>query len=276
MGLGMRPRWLALALLLATVTFVSAGRADEDGGWQTANPAFRVGGAVTGGYASLSRTTSDPTNQMGGFTLGGELRVYPYSDHGLVLAFTNAEAVFGPNVNIADVAYSLRIVGGRPLKGVTGAVYLDLGPSLGLVTHASPTPNHTVVGGRATATFDLHLANFTVGVVLGYRGGVPVGVRDDPWEGALSAVARCGVAFDFGVRRSPQWGVPAWSADGTLIAFLRNDDIYVVDREGRGPPRAIAPVMKPAIRLALALLLLGTACADAASSRYPAITAAPR
>ncbi len=195
-------RVAAFALLFSIVTFVTRARAQVDGVSVTSSPAFRVGGVLTGGYALLQRTTSDPINQQVGITWGGEIRVHPYSDHGFVLAYSNAEGVFGPSVNIADAAYSLRVIGGRPLRGVTGAVYLDLGPSLGFVTMASPTPNHTVFGGRVSATADLQLSNFTLGFALGYRGGVPLRVEDDPWEGEVTAVFRLGVAFDFGVRRA--------------------------------------------------------------------------
>ena len=163
-------------------------------------PALRIGAALTGGYASLERSTSDPTNTTGGFTLGGELRVNPWSAHGILLAYTDAEGIFGPSVNIVDAAYSLRLLSSAKLEGVTGAVYLDLGPSVGYVRGASPTPNHAVLGGRASVTCDLQLANVVVGVTMGYRGGVPVGVEGDPWEGALSAVARLGVVFDVGAR----------------------------------------------------------------------------
>jgi hypothetical protein len=182
--------------------------ANDQNGWLT-HPAVRVSLALTGGLATMQRSTSDPTNDVGGFTFGGELRVHPYSAHGFVLAFSNSAGVFGPNVNVVDAAYSLRVLGAQRLTGVHPAVYLDLGPSVGFVSGASPTPDHTVLGGRASVALDLQLANFTLGLEGAYRGGVPLGVQNDPWEGEFSAVVRCGVALDFAAKRSQRHATTA-------------------------------------------------------------------
>jgi hypothetical protein len=127
--------------------------------------------------------------------------VHPFSVHGIVLGYTHAEAVFGPDVHIVDAAYSLQLIGSRRLRSATGAVYLDIGPAMGFVRDAPPSSPHTVFGGRATVTGDVHFSNFVLGMTLGYRGGVPTGdVRDD-WEGAFSAFLRVGVVFDLLAQR---------------------------------------------------------------------------
>ncbi len=158
---------------------------------------FRVGLAARAGLADFHRTSSSPGNEAGA-TLGGELRVHPHSRHGGAFAITYGGGVFGPNVTLIDAVYSYALTEPRPLHGVATAVYLDVGPALGIVSHAGPSPDHAVLGGRVSATADLHLALFTVGIAAGYHGGVPLSGAPDAWEGALTAMLRAGVVLDFG------------------------------------------------------------------------------
>jgi len=151
----------------------------------------------------MHRSRTTPSQESGG-AWGGELRVHPYSRHGLLVGFTHAEGVFGPRVSIIDATYSLRILGGLPLTGLTSAAYLDFGPAVGFVSDAGSAPDHTVLGARASAAFDLQLANFSVGALAGYRGGVPLAGPDDRWEGAFSAMLRLGLVFDISERKSAQ------------------------------------------------------------------------
>ncbi|GAC1364824.1 MAG: hypothetical protein NVSMB47_16340 [Polyangiales bacterium] len=190
-------RWACALLVASCVSFVVAPSAHADETWVPPLGAVRIGGALTGGYATLHRSTSTPSS-TGALAVGGELRVHPYSAHGLVLGFTQAEGIFGPRVSIVDAGYSLLLSGSRHLRGVTPAVYLDVGPALGIVSHAGPESNHAVLGGRVSLAVDLIFGGFVVGTVLGYRGGVPLGGQPDRWEGAFTWLARVGFAFDVG------------------------------------------------------------------------------
>ncbi len=169
---------------------------------QTVAPArpLRISIAGTLGIDELMRPTSFTTNAQTGPGLGAEVRVQPEGGYGVLLAYKNTAGIFGPSVNVFDAACSIPLFGGRPLHGVSGAGFIDVGPSVGFVTTAEPTPNHTVIGGRATLTLDLHIWNFLLGVTAGYRGGISVGVSGDSWEGEFSASGRAGVVFDVGGR----------------------------------------------------------------------------
>ncbi len=116
--------------------------------------------------------------------------------HGVALAYTHADTVFGPNVNIVDAAYSIRFAGNPQLRGLTGAAYFDVGPALGFVAHAPPARDHAVLGARVSLAFDAQIANVTIGLIFGYRGGVPVSGTPDGWEGAATALLRLGLVFD--------------------------------------------------------------------------------
>jgi hypothetical protein len=134
--------------------------------------------------------------------VGGELRVHPYSRHGGAFAITGGGGFFGPNVTLIDAVYSYTLTVPRPLHGVTTAVYLDVGPALGIVSSAGPSPDHSVLGGRVSATADLQLSSFTIGITAGYRGGVPLSGAPDAWEGAFTAMLRAGLVLDFGSEKA--------------------------------------------------------------------------
>jgi len=168
--------------------------------------ALRLGLAATASFAHFHRSRSDPTTTDGGL-VGFEARVQPYSRHGGLFAMSAGGAVFGPNATIIDAAYSLALTAPPRLRGVGLAMYLDLGPSFGIVSNAKPTADHTVFGGRASIAADLQISHFTIGALLAYRGGIPHGI-DDRWEGALTAGLRAGVVFDFEPRAERGGGGP--------------------------------------------------------------------
>jgi hypothetical protein len=191
-----RPSFLFLVALLPSVLLATPARADDDGA--TALPhlrATRVSLAATPGFANLHRDVSSPGDRNA-FVMGGELRVYPESPHGFVLAFNHAEGIFGPKVSLFDAGYSLCLYCSRHIGDVGGGVYFDLGPALGIVKDAPPGPDHSVLGARVSLGADAYLGFFTLGVVAGYRGGVPLGGPPDGWEGAASLLARVGFVFD--------------------------------------------------------------------------------
>ena len=157
---------------------------------------FRISLAGTLGLGPLARSTNDPTTEQAGSDLGVELRLQPYGTHGVVIAYTNAQGILGPIANIIDVAYSFPLITRPTIHGVTGAAFLDIGPAVALLHDSPPESDHTVVGGRVSLTADLHIYNFLLGVVGAYRGGIPIGVANDPWESDFSISARLGVVFD--------------------------------------------------------------------------------
>ncbi|MBS2014346.1 MAG: hypothetical protein JST00_15775 [Deltaproteobacteria bacterium] len=175
-----------------------AGGRDDDAAYS----AVRIGLAPHLGLANFHRSASDPSNKVGA-VLGGVIRVHPHSAHGVAAGFMYGGGVFGPNVAIVEASYSYALTDPRPLTGFSTAAYLEVGPSLGFVTTAAPAPDHTVLGAHASFVGDLQLANFTLGIDAGYRGGVPLGGAKDGWEGALVAGAHVGVALDFDARRGP-------------------------------------------------------------------------
>jgi hypothetical protein len=180
-------------VFFATLSLAGEARADDPETSPPAPKTFRVDASLTAGYASLHRDVSSPQH-VGAVVLGGELRLHPFEPHGAVLAYTRADGIFGPHVDMVDVAYSYRFIGAERLHGVTGAAYVDLGPAIGFVSQMSPS--HTVIGGRVSVAFDAHLGFFTLGTVLGYRGGVPISGPPDGWEGALTWLVRAGFVFD--------------------------------------------------------------------------------
>jgi hypothetical protein len=172
-----------------------AGSARADETPETTKLPLRLGLAGTAGYGNVHRSSSEPSSE-GAFALGGEARIHPYSQHGFVLAYTYAAGTFGPHVSIVDAAYSARLIGPKKLQGATGALYVDVGPSIGFVSDAPPSRDHTVLGGRASLVADIQIWSFAVGPVLSYRGGVPLSGTSDGWEGALTLFLRAGLVFD--------------------------------------------------------------------------------
>lgn len=187
-------------LLLAVPVLLLAHEAlADDAPPAEPDPAARIGVTVNAGPALFHRSSTSPTEESG-FFLGGEVRVHPLPTHGFVLGYTRAAGIFGPRVSILDAAYSLQLVGPRRLQGVTGALYLDVGPSAGFAYVHSEDPTHAILGGRLTVGGDLQITNFLVGAFVTYRGGIPIGAPDG-WEGVLTCGLRLGLAFDVGQRR---------------------------------------------------------------------------
>lgn len=180
--------------LLAPLMLLANNALADEAPPPDADPAARIGVTANIGAAFFQRSSTSPTSESGGF-LGGEVRVHPLPMHGFVLGYTHAGGIFGPTVSIVDVAYSLRLVGPQRLRGITGAIYLDVGPSAGFVFVHHEDPTHAVLGGRVSIGSDLQLANVVVGGFFAYRGGIPVGAPD-AWEGAVTFGLRVGATFD--------------------------------------------------------------------------------
>lgn len=116
-----------------------------------------------------------------------------------------------PSVGFFDLAYSFADFSSRRLRGFSGAVSFDAGPSLGLVTatyQPAAAQNaasnaavvdidaHATIGGRVSLHADLFVGPVMLGLVLGYRGGVPTNASSrDGWEGLFFANLELGGAF---------------------------------------------------------------------------------
>jgi hypothetical protein len=197
-ALGLPVRCALFTATLSTAALVTAFADDAHAQESVAEPPsvpLRLGAAGMLGRAIVHRSTSSPSSEAA-VAVGGELRVHPYSPHGFVLGYTYVEGPFGPRVSILDAAYSVRLVGSRTLRGVTGALYADIGPSIGIVTDAPPAPDHNVLGARASVAADMQIWNFTIGPLVAYHGGVPLSGAPDGWEGALTFLVRVGLVFD--------------------------------------------------------------------------------
>jgi hypothetical protein len=136
-----------------------------------------------------------------------EARMY-FGHHGFLLAtgFTDS-----PRVAFADAAYSFADFSSRRMRGFHGAVSFDAGPSFGYVgptfvaTNAQNAPtaspvldvaSHATIGARISAHVDLFIGPVMLGLVLGYRGGVPTNASSkDSFEGIFFFNAEVGAGF---------------------------------------------------------------------------------
>lgn len=209
----MRQAPLLLPLLLCASLPIAAHASDRDGPepdrvtdarkW----PAARISVAATGGMPFLFQAGPTGGNTPG-MSFGPEVRAYFGRWHG---GFASYDFVMSPTlVHVVEAGYSVRLVGSPEMRGVHGALYADVGPSFAFVAGcgicsygasggpSGPTDKHAMIGLRTGLAADLYLWNFTVGLVGGFRVGVPTidsGVRT---EGALSIALRVGFTFDAG------------------------------------------------------------------------------
>ena len=144
-------------------------------------------------------------------TLDG--RIYS-GHHGLLLGvgFAAGASLAGPpQVGFFDAAYSFADFSSRRFRGFGGAFSFDVGPSLGLVQATydttppqnAPTtgpqpdvPSHVTIGARVSMHADLFVGPVMLGIVLGYRGGVPSNASSrDNFEGMFFFNLEIGGAF---------------------------------------------------------------------------------
>jgi hypothetical protein len=165
----------------------------------------RVSASGMIGLASYDRAVTSPQSESGG-GYGGEVRIHPDSVNGAFFAAQTGGALFGPTLTTIDLGYSLRPFAPQRLKGITGSLYFDVGPSVGLVW--VPQGFHNDLGGVVGVAFDLQIWNVTVGAQVTYHGGLPIdGGAAAQWESSFMGGLRLGFAFDLGheepTRRSP-------------------------------------------------------------------------
>ncbi len=138
---------------------------------------------------------------------GLEARMY-FGHHGFLVAsgFTDS-----PRVAFFDAAYTFADFSSRRMRGFQGAVSFDVGPSVAYVgstyvatnaqnaTSLSPVldvGSHATIGGRISSHVDLFIGPAMLGLVLGFRGGVPTNASDkDPFEGVFFFAFEIGGGF---------------------------------------------------------------------------------
>lgn len=195
---------LGIAVLLAP----RAARADVDA---FGNPLPDVHRAMLALSVPVPVSIVTRAGSSGGATvvpLGAlEARLY-FGHHGLLVGsgFTDS-----PRVVFWDLAYSFADFSSRRMRGFQGALSVDVGPSVAYVgntfvaTNAQGAPtdvpaldvaSHATIGGRLSAHVDLFVGPVMLGLVLGYRGGIPTNASSkDSFEGIFFFNFEVGAGF---------------------------------------------------------------------------------
>src|SRR5262249_37581284 len=116
-----------------------------------------------------------------------------------------------PRATFADATWSFADFSSRRMTGFHGAVSFDAGPSIAyvsptyfVVTTTNPPATstildvapHATIGARISAHVDLFIGPVMLGLVLGYRGGIPTNASSrDSFEGIFFFNAELGAAF---------------------------------------------------------------------------------
>ena len=206
---------LRLALVLAALVLAPrSARADVD---EFGNRLATVTRVIFGLSMPVPVSVEMRAGSTGGASVGtlGSLdgRFY-FGHHGVLLGagFATGGPLAGPpQVGFFDAAYSFADFSARRFRGFGGAFSFDVGPSLGLVqaTYDTTPPQnapktgpildvegHATIGARLSMHADLFVGPVMVGIVLGYRGGVPTNSSSkDNFEGMFFFNLEIGGAF---------------------------------------------------------------------------------
>jgi hypothetical protein len=167
---------------------IADANADTNAGVERTRDRIGVYGTV--GMGALSR----PGETVGGGTLGGEVALVLGGLHGLRVGYAYSAAVFGPEVHVFDLDYTIQWNSHRRMKGVTGSVGLMLGPSVASVSYGGNQPDgHATFGGRVGAFADLNLWMVTLGLDLSGRLGLSSAYGA---ESLASVGLHAGLTFD--------------------------------------------------------------------------------
>src|SRR5439155_21849580 len=105
-----------------------------------------------------------------GFTGGVDVAWLFKGNQGVRVGYAYGQGIFGPQLHVVDVGYTLQYNTSPKLKGLTGSFGAVLGPSVGFVSYSdNMADEHVTFGGRAGAFADLNLWNFALGVDPSYR-----------------------------------------------------------------------------------------------------------
>jgi len=180
------------AFFLANTAF-----ADPDSGvTEKEKPHDRVVAVANGGLGFMSRQVSDPKSEanVGGFTGGADFAWLFKGNQGVRVGYAFGQGIFGPELHVVDVGYTVQYNTSPKLKGVTGSFGAVLGPSVGFVSYSSNMADeHTSFGGRAGAFADLNVWSFALGIDASYRFGFASGYGA---EGFGTVGAHLGLTFD--------------------------------------------------------------------------------
>ena len=198
-----------IALVLALIVVPSVARADTDAFGNPLPPVNRTLFALTLPVPIAFATRASVTNGGAATTLLGAIEARSYFGHqGFLLA---TGFIDSPRSAFADAAWSFADFSSRRMRGFHGGVSFDAGPSIGYVsatyvaTNAQNAPtaspvldvgSHATIGARVSAHVDLFIGPVMIGLVLGYRGGVPTNASSkDSFEGIFFFNAEVGGGF---------------------------------------------------------------------------------
>jgi hypothetical protein len=197
-----------IALLLAAILTPSVARADTDAFGNPLPPVNRTLFALTLPAPIAFATRAGP-NGGAATTLLGALEARSYFGHQGFLFATGF--IDSPRSTFADVAWSFADFSSRRMRGFHGGVSFDAGPSIAYVsatyvaTNAQNAPtsspvldiaSHATIGARVSAHVDLFIGPVMLGLVLGYRGGIPTNASSrDSFEGIFFFNAEVGAGF---------------------------------------------------------------------------------
>ncbi|HEY2366641.1 MAG TPA: hypothetical protein VGH87_09655 [Polyangiaceae bacterium] len=198
-------KWL---LVLAAIVTPGVARADVDAFGDPLPSVNRTLFALTLPVPIAFATRAGP-NGGAATTLLGAIEARSYFGHQGFLIATGF--IDSPRSAFADVAWSFADFSSRRMRGFHGGVSFDAGPSIAYVsanyvaTNAQNAPtaspvldvaSHAAIGARVSAHVDLFIGPFMLGLVLGYRGGVPTNASSkDSFEGIFFFNAEVGAGF---------------------------------------------------------------------------------
>jgi len=201
-------RKIAFAFVLALLLSPTIARADTDAFGNALPTVNRTLYALTLPVPIAFATRAGPNGGAATTLLGAiEARMY-FGHQGFLLA---TGFIDSPRGAFADAAWSFADFSSRRMRGFHGAVSFDAGPSIAYVgptyvaTNAQSAPtsspvldvaSHATIGARISAHVDLFIGPFMLGLVLGYRGGIPTNASSkDSFEGIFFFNAEVGAGF---------------------------------------------------------------------------------
>jgi len=211
----MRSAGVFFVSVLATLLPVAA-RAEDDafGRPLPSVTRYAFGASAGGGFLSDGET-------RGALAFSFDARLHR-GRHGGLLRFgfipphdaTAGSWFSGPQPSVpatffGDALYTLQEASGRRMKGFNGALSVEIGPSFMALGSTNTfadagsgqvlverTPAHLALGGCAAVHVDFFFWTQMIGLVLGYRGGVPTTASAlAPWEGMAFGGLEIGQAF---------------------------------------------------------------------------------
>jgi len=129
-----------------------------------------------------------------GAALGGEVAYLFRGMQGVRVGYAYGAGLFGPEVHLFDLDYSVQWNTSDRLRGVSGSFGGLIGPAVGYVSYGGDDPQvHATFGGRAGVFADLNLWWFVVGADASIRLGMSTNYGA---ESFASFGVHAGVRFD--------------------------------------------------------------------------------